>query len=294
MPIKKVSREEAIASNIKMEEERQKKINIPKIKIPKDTYAIIKNQVIDNFHLKLNKFAKFNHEKGYKLQNKNINEKFFYKDWNFYNREIKNYYEGIEKLNLKFSEPIELKTNYRLIIGAEESIYETSIRLHHIYGIPYIPASAIKGVVRSYYILENFADKLKEYKDKYNKFEEEILFEDENFKKVFGSQEKEGKIIFFDAFPISEPIIKVDIMNPHYKHYYNDGEAPTDTKNPIPINFLTIEDTTFKFFIASKESLESFKIKDKSIEKWFKEALQNNGIGGKSAVGYGYLEELKK
>jgi len=113
--------------------------------------------------------------------------------------------------------------------------------------------------------------------------------ENEDFIKVFGSQDQEGKIIFFDAFPINEPQIKVDIMNPHYGHYYNEGKAPTDDKNPIPINFLTVEDTTFGFLIASKENLENFMIKDKTLEDWFKDALQNHGIGVKTAVGYGYL-----
>ena len=260
--------------------------DIDKTKIPKDTRAILKEfKDIDNFHLKLNKFAKFNHEKGYKLQNQNINEKFFYKDkdWSFYNKQIKNYYKDIETLNLNFSDPIELKTNYRLVIGSEESIYETSIRLHHIYGIPYIPASAIKGVVRSYMIYKYFEEELNEYKDRYNKFEEEVLFNDDDFKNYFGTPNEEGKIIFFDAFPITKPKIKIDIMNPHYGHYYNDGKAPTDTKNPIPINFLTVEETEFKFFIASKDEVDS------SFISLFKEALQNHGIGGKTAVGYGYF-----
>ncbi len=268
--------------------------NKDNLRVPNDTCLILQNPKIniDNFYLKLNKFTIFNDNDEAKIKEQNISEEFFYRDWSFYNKQIKNYYKDIEKLNLKFSELIELKTNYRLVIGSEQSIYETSIRLHHIYGIPYIPASAIKGVVRSYYILEKFANKLEEYKDRYNKFEEEVLFKKEDgkykekcFVDIFGSQEQEGKIIFFDAFPTTKPKIKIDIMNPHYGHYYNDGKAPTDTKNPIPINFLTIENTTFKFFIASKESL------DKNFITLFKEALQDHGIGGKTAVGYGIFVE---
>ncbi len=258
-------------------------------KIPKDTKEVLKKiKYIENFNLKLNKFALFNNKDEVKIKEQNISEKFFYRDWSFYNEQIKNYYKDIETLNLNFSKSIELKTNYRLVIGSEESIYETSIRLHHIYGIPYIPASAIKGVVRSYMIYKYFEEELNEYKDRYNKFEEEVLFNDDDFKNYFGTPNEEGKIIFFDAFPITKPKIKIDIMNPHYGHYYNDGKAPTDTKNPIPINFLTVEETEFKFFIASKDEV------DESFITLFKEALQNHGIGGKSAVGYGYFEEIKK
>jgi CRISPR-associated protein Cmr6 len=130
-------------------------------------------------------------------------------------------------------------------------------------------------VVRSHFIEKYFYD--------VENREEEAL-KDDDFKNYFGTQEQEGKIIFFDAFPIIKPKIKIDIMNPHYGHYYNDGEAPTDTKNPIPINFLTVKDTTFQFLLASKDEVDS------GFINLFKEALTNHGTGAKIAVGYGYFE----
>ena len=70
----------------------------------------------------------------------------------------KRFYGSIKRLNLKFSEDLVLKPDWRMVIGlGNESVYETSMILHHIYGIPYIPGSAIKGVVRSYIITEEFA-----------------------------------------------------------------------------------------------------------------------------------------
>ena len=230
--------------------------NKDNIKIPNDTCLAIKNHYIDNFHLKLNSFAKFDEDNGYKLQNQNISETFFHRNWNFYQKNIEEYYKNIKKLNLNFQE-FKLKTYYRLVIGAEQSIYETSIRLHHIYGIPYIPSSAIKGVVRSYYIQKKFDNN----KDK--------ALENKEFKYYFGTQESEGKIIFFDAFPTSKPTLKVDIINPMEEEKI--------------INFLTIEDTTFQFLIGSKENIDDF-------IPLFKNALQYHGIGGKTAVGYGYFE----
>ncbi|MBD3795673.1 MAG: type III-B CRISPR module RAMP protein Cmr6 [Epsilonproteobacteria bacterium] len=266
MAIIKVSREDAIASNLKMEKERQKNIEIkenkPKIKIPKDTYLLIKNQTIDNFNLKLNKFAKFDEKKGYKLQNQNINEKIFYgKVWDdFFKDNIAKQEAVIQKLFGINYKKIELQISYRLVIGSEESIYETSIRLHHIYGIPFIPSSAIKGVVRSYIIQEKFNS-------------EDDALKSSDFVKVFGSGDKQGRIIFFDAFPRTQPMIKMDIINPM-------------DEDKI-INFLTVENTTFEFFIASKEKI------DESFITLFKEALREHGIGAKTAVGYGYLEENK-
>ncbi len=46
-----------------------------------------------------------------------------------------------------------------MIVGlGNESVYDTSMTLHHMYGIPFIPASAIKGVIRSWIIAEMFGD----------------------------------------------------------------------------------------------------------------------------------------
>ena len=41
------------------------------------------------------------------------------------------------------------KVGWRMIVGlGAENIHETSMTLHHIYGIPYIPGSALKGIAR--------------------------------------------------------------------------------------------------------------------------------------------------
>ena len=264
--------------------------NKDNMRIPNDTCLILQdsNIQIDNFSLKLYRFAIFDEDKGYKLQKNYSIEK---SAWTEINPKITNYYENIKALFGENTYQEELETSYRLVIGGEATVYETSMRLHHIYGIPYIPASGIKGVVRSYIILEKFSKELEKYKDNYNKFEDEVLFQCDWFVDIFGSQESEGKVIFVDAFPTNKPTIKVDIMNPHYGDYYSKGKAPTDTMKLNPINFLTVENTTFEFFIASKESLEAFKIKEKTLIEWFQEALQNHGIGAKTAVGYGYFEE---
>ncbi len=223
------------------------------LRIPNDTCLYIsafgiKN--IENFNLRINKFTIFNEENEPKIKEQNLPENFFNENWNFYHSKIENYYKNIQKLNLNFSEPIDLDIHYRLLIGAEQSIYETSIRLHHIYGIPYIPSSAIKGVVKSH------IEQLKKL---------------DSFIDMFGTEEQEGKIVFFDTFPISEPKIKMDIINPMQEDKI--------------INFLTIENTKFQFLIGFKDE------KDENFIDLFKEALTEHGIGAKTAVGYGYFKE---
>src|SRR6266699_2079206 len=41
--------------------------------------------------------------------------------------------------------------DWRMVIGlGGESVLETDITLHHLYGIPFIPGSALKGLTRAY------------------------------------------------------------------------------------------------------------------------------------------------
>ncbi len=146
-----------------------------------------------------------------------------------------------------------MSPDWRLIVGlGNESVYETSITLHHIYGIPYIPASAIKGVVRSWIIVNCFDNVEKqdgEIEENGQKKKVKGALSNELFCDIFGSpaesvrKEQEGNIIFFDAFPTSAPHIEPDIMNNHYKDYY-DGKGkkpPADYYNPEPHIFLTVK-----------------------------------------------------
>jgi CRISPR-associated protein Cmr6 len=155
------------------------------------------------------------------------------------------------------------------------------LTLHHIYGLPYIPASTIKGVVRSHILSEYFDHK-----------ENEAL-KDKIFVEFFGNQKQAGKIIFLDAFPSSPPEITPDVMNPHYGDYYSEKKPPADYLTPNPIFFLTVKKTTFDFYLLAKKNSSLLKksLGDKKINDWLKSALHHHGIGAKTAVGYGYFEE---
>ena len=255
--------------------------------LPNDSNNIVKKvDKIENLGLLLNKaiIQNYNTKKAryeFKVE-KIFSPKFF---------EFSNYYNYLSKLPIK-KKDFELKTNWKLSIGlGGTSVYETSITLHHIYGVPYIPGSAIKGSFRSYLIEQYFSKELEKYNN-YGKFEQEILFRTPWFIDIFGTQDKQGKVLFFDAFS-EDTEIKKDIMNPHYPDYYDNKGYPTDDQNPKPINFLTVSGS-FKFVIGVKENIK-IKIKDEEVnilefvEKTLKESLQNFGIGAKTSVGYGYF-----
>ena len=210
------------------------------------------------------------------------------------------------------------------------SVFETSITLHYIYGIPYIPATAVKGIIRSWLITEYFSNNGEDLKNA-----ECNAYQNLSFCKIFGAlkdcenkdkikvktaiyQEfkKQGKdidaymgnIVFFDAFPTTAPTVSVDIMNPHYPDYYNHEagsgkfQPPADWQSPVPIFFLTIKDTGFQFLFGIRKRRESFNVKFNNedenhegdvinvLKNLLTEALSNNGIGAKTAVGYGRMQ----
>jgi len=283
--------------------------------LPKDTEKIIDARMIDNFNLKLNKVPPFEENKNDYSKSKFIFFKVYKKVKVILNVQpdyskidigaiAERHRKNIKKLNID-RKSIILKPDWRLVVGlGNESVYETSMTLHHIYGIPYIPGSAIKGVIRSYIITEKFGEVENGSLDLKNA--EKRALHDQGFCDIFGCPEesfykesRQGNVIFFDAFPLSELTIKPDIMNPHYSPYYSEGKPPADYHNPVPIFFLTVENTEFEFTIGikgkDKITIRKGKFGGKHLLevgfKWMKKALNEHGIGAKTAVGYGLLLE---
>ncbi len=167
------------------------------------------------------------------------------------------------------------EVDWRMIIGlGGEHVQETNMTLDHVYGIPYIPGSAFKGVVRSWVIQEVFGN------------DENLALADRNFLSVFGSQKSSGNVQFLPAYPIDSVTFSLDIMNPHFSDYYTGTDLPTDTQNPIPINFLTVGQTSFRFVILAKEQALINTATD-----WVDKTLGDKGLGAKTAVGYGYFRK---
>ncbi len=295
-------------------------------KLPADTKRALKGfeDKIDNYALKLNKTVNFiynmkNQKEEVTLFKSEYKKKKFEIDFDFNkNSELINDIINRQEMNIKIIcnecyKEYKSHPDWRLIVGlGSESVYETSITLHHIYGIPYIPGQAVKGVVRNYIINEQFAYNY----EGNNELEhaEKRALNDPAFCHLFGSpkdsavKEQQGAVIFFDAFPINVPEIKPDVMNPHYGPYYSEGKPPADYHNPIPIFFLTVsKNTSFRFYIGIKpKNYEKIKevdltrlINNTKLKKyngllevseyWLHEALKEHGIGAKTAVGYGYM-----
>jgi CRISPR-associated protein Cmr6 len=101
-------------------------------------------------------------------------------------------------------------TAWRMVVGlGGETVLETDLTLHHLYGIPFIPGSALKGLTRAYVTGE-----VEEYKSR------KIEDDKSDIQRIFGTQKEAGSVIFFDAMPVNDKIkIDLDIMNVHYPKY---------------------------------------------------------------------------
>lgn len=292
----------------KMRDNRGQALDDKNYKLPKDTRETIDADnlnKIENYALRLNKMAYFDRGKG----------KFIFYEQDKKQKSILNVKPNFSKIELDKilerqkmfvtksrleTKSFQVKTDWRLVVGlGHESVYETAITLHYTYGFPFLPASAIKGMTRNYIIITKF------------NMNEENALKDDVFINIFGQQEQEGKIVFFDAFPKS-PSIEVDIMNPHYSEYYSDSKnqkMPADYYSPKPINFLTVKNTEFNVYLAVKRednlkiqqvSKNDSRLKNEYKEntlldlavKWTKEAFCKHGIGAKTAVGYGFLKNV--
>ncbi|MEO0253780.1 MAG: type III-B CRISPR module RAMP protein Cmr6, partial [candidate division WOR-3 bacterium] len=83
------------------------------------------------------------------LKNKFKNKNIYYKKFSELKNVIDDQKIALERQGYKLVYSQSLKVQSRLIVGLGSShVLETSITLHHIYGVPYIPASALKGVCR--------------------------------------------------------------------------------------------------------------------------------------------------
>jgi len=170
-------------------------------------------------------------------------------------------------------------TDWRFVTGlGREHPVENGFAWHHLLGVPYLPGSSVKGMVRSW--AENWSET-----------------EPAVVSRIFGPQgtakvKNAGSVIFFDALPPELVLVQADIMTPHYAPYYLSQEGPQppgDWFDPLPIPFLTVAPgQPFLFALAPCRANCAEDKKDCILAlDWLGEALSAIGAGAKTASGYG-------
>lgn len=207
------------------------------------------------------------------------------------------------------AKPFEMKLRSRMVVGlGAKGPIEFGITLHPVTGLPYIPGSALKGLCRSYALLtiaglDSVRTPIEE--DALAQLDRELIettrYENIDsalqYKLVFGSQKEAGGCTFYNAvlYRVLPILFKVDVMTPHFVKYYTSGgnQPPDDADNPNPVTYLTIaEGTTFAFAVGRRRGFRGKSATVEQARSWLKAALQEMGIGAKTAQGYGVFEPV--
>lgn len=187
--------------------------------------------------------------------------------------------------------PAHVTINYhpqtRLILGADSDTPYSNVvllKLHQLYGLPYLSASSIKGSFRNFWILSYFGGN------------EAVALKDTTFRQLFGASDDDGAgigaLVFFDTFP-KKFSLTLDIQTPHYQKYYAGSEPPTDTQSPVPIYLLCLTDCQFDIALACQDAALWQDEREKILQT-FKALLTDYGLGAKTALGYGIGTAEKK
>jgi len=187
------------------------------------------------------------------------------------------------------------------------------------YGLPYLPGSGVKGVLRQ--AARELASG--EWGDSHGWSAEknieitlgknvirisllDVLFGLES--QDGDKQHLRGALTFWDVIPqIVGNSLTVEIMTPHQSHYYQqksdrksgDSVSPHDSGSPNPLSFLTVPPgSNFSFFVTCDTTLlarhASHLIEGEHwktlLQAAFEHAFEWLGFGAKTAVGYGAME----
>ena len=178
---------------------------------------------------------------------------------------LEHYHSRMENLvNRIGGRSIKLKTNWRFITGlGSPHPTETGSKWDRNLGVPYLPGSSIKGALKAWM---------------------RISEKQETFPSLF-DEKCVDPVILFDAYPTAKPELDVDILNVHYKEYYDDDKKPpADYLSPNPVFFLTVApDTEFAFRIAPRDP----DCDQDKFEEFLRLTAEELGFGAKTFVGYG-------
>lgn len=196
----------------------------------------------------------------------------------------------------------------RLLINQQSSVLENSgLCFHRNFGVPYIPGSAVKGAAR-HYAWEQWKNCSSEAEKKEiaEKIADTFGFPTgddglNDFIKENKIREKDsyssGSVAFLAATAQyskkAQPKLVLEIATPHHTNYYNDKQEKKafDNENPVPIFFPAIEKgATFDFYIVALKDSADLDFAKKMLE----EMLRANGLGAKTAAGFGWFDDIKE
>ncbi|HRJ53615.1 MAG TPA: type III-B CRISPR module RAMP protein Cmr6 [Candidatus Thiothrix moscowensis] len=183
---------------------------------------------------------------------------------------------------------------------------ENGFAWHPTLGVPYLTGAAVKGLMRSY--IENNLDTDNPENPDMKKLLLDWFGSTDKNPASEGYQSQAGNLIFFDALPTKPVTLGVDIMTPHMGKWYEKGgtdqaagtaeAVPADWHDPVPVSFLVAKDITLLFSFALRPYPDADKKRPEialtDVADVLNRALEQAGAGGKTATGYGGMQDDPK
>jgi CRISPR-associated protein Cmr6 len=166
------------------------------------------------------------------------------------------------------------KIEGRMFVGlATGGAIETGVSTQHSYGMPLLAGSAVKGAVRAYAETVGIDA---EYIA--------VLFGEDEDTVSDGRKAGAGCLVWHDAwwYPHDNtlPFVAEVVTVHHQKYYGGDGEA-TDFDSPIPNQQVAVQGS-FYFVIEGETQWVAL------AKQLLKKTVAQQGLGAKTAAGYGY------
>lgn len=166
---------------------------------------------------------------------------------------------------------LKVQFNWRLRVGGTRGFRELLLPvLHPVFGIPYIPASTLKGAARTW-AMHN------------NKDSSEI-------QKLLGMLEgdtaKAAQVEFLDAFP-TKPCLSLDVATPQWTWNKDKDKV---TYQPVPHSLLSLESAEFLIGLRLTTRGEN-NHSVQTVKQWLENALAD-GIGSRVSGGYGRTSSI--
>jgi CRISPR-associated protein Cmr6 len=231
-------------------------------------------------------------------------------------REPAHYAQAYRRWEQSFQGPdtinFTVRAESRLLVGhGTSSATGVGLTLHHTWGVPVLPGSALKGLT-AHYVQTVYGPEpgieepeREPFRGTTWEFSRPSQVPGEVFRRLFGAPDvdehsergSQGEVIFHDALwiPPGEgrgPMLARDVLTVHQREYYESGgrEWPVDFDDPNPVSFLTV--APGNRFLVVREGRGGRVLLERA-GRYVGEALASWGLGGKTAAGYGRLVKLR-